>query len=151
MAGWDYRDIVGGALLVFIGAGAAIYAWANYRLGTIMHMGPGMFPAALGVLLAGLGAVVLLPALFRSGAPLPRPALRPFVFILLSLLAFALTVRWLGLVPAIVLLTITSVLADNKMGVIGTIVLAATLSAVAWLVFGVGLGIPLQAIKWPAA
>lgn len=65
------------------------------------------------------------------------------------MITFALTVDSFGLIPATALLTVSAVLADNKLGVIGTVVLAIVLSAIAILVFRVGLGIPLEPFKWP--
>ncbi len=107
-------------------------------------MGPGMFPAALGVLLALIGVLVALPAFFRAGPAIPMPDFRAFFFVALALTMFAMTIRWLGLIPAIVLVTMTSVLADNKLGIIGSAILAIGLSIAGWLIFSVALGIPLQ-------
>jgi putative tricarboxylic transport membrane protein len=145
----DYRDIIGGCLLIVIGLWATLQAWLDYPLGTVSHMGPGMFPAGVGVLLAGIGLLVFVPALFRVGLALPKPDYRAFFFVLLSLVVFGLTVDTLGLIPATALLTIAAVLADNKLGVIGTVVLAVVLAAIAILIFRVGLGIPLKPFKWP--
>jgi hypothetical protein len=144
----DYRDILGGGLLFAIGAFAAIYAWAFYPLGTVRHMGPGMFPLGLGVLLAMIGTLVVLPALFRVGPELARPDLRAFFFISLALIGFATTIRWLGLIPAIVLVVVIASMADNKMGPITVAILAVLLSALAWFIFIFALGIPLQPFTW---
>jgi hypothetical protein len=53
------------------------------------------------------------------------------------------------MVPAVVVLTIGAVLADNKLGVIGTAILAAVLSIIALVIFRFGLSISLEAFKWP--
>jgi uncharacterized BrkB/YihY/UPF0761 family membrane protein len=145
----DYQDIIAGALMVVGGVVAALYAWSSYRLGTVSHMGPGMFPMGLSVLLAIIGAMVLVPALFRQGPALPKPDFRALVFVALALTAFSLTIRWLGLVPAIVLVTVLSVFADNKLGVVGTVVLATVLSITGWLIFKVGLGLSLETFRSP--
>lgn len=145
----DYRDVIAGLLMIFIGLGASGYAWAFYRLGSIMQLGPGGFPFGLGILLALLGALIALPALFRAGPQFLQPDFRSFFFVGLALFAFAMTVRWLGLVPAVILLVITAALADNKLGLLKMIALAAVLSAVAWFVFIYALGIPLQSFVWP--
>ncbi|MFN3350599.1 tripartite tricarboxylate transporter TctB family protein [Pseudorhodoplanes sp.] len=144
----DYRDIMAGLVMIAIGGGAAIYAWAFYRLGTVMHMGPGMFPFGLGILLAIIGVIVVLPALMREAPPIPRPDIRSFIFVSLSLVAFALTVRWIGLVPAVVLLVVIAALADNKLGLVKSLALAALLSVLAWFIFIYALGIPLQPFIW---
>lgn len=145
----DYCDIIGGAVLVLLGLFCAIYAARGLPLGTVSHMGPGMFPMALGFLLAGLGALVFVPALFRSGH-LPRPEYRPMIAVLVSILLFAFSIRALGLIPAVVLLTFVASLADNRLGLVGTAILSATLSLSAVLIFIVGLGMPLRPFVWPS-
>jgi putative tricarboxylic transport membrane protein len=145
----DYRDLIGGSVMIVIGLWAAVQAWLDYPLGSVGHMGPGMFPAGVGVLLALTGLLVFVPALFRAGPALAKPDLRAFFFVLLALVLFALTVDTFGLIPATAVLTVASVFADNKVGIVGTIVLTAVLATIAILVFSVGLGIPLEPFKWP--
>jgi hypothetical protein len=144
----DYRDIVAGGLLIAGGLWVGIYASSAYSLGTVAHMGPGMFPAALGYILAGLGAAVALPALFRPGT-VPRPDYRQFFAVIAAVLLFALTADAAGMVPAICLMTFAAVLADNKLGVAGALILAAGLSLLGVLIFRLGLGIPLVPFRWP--
>ena len=143
----DFRDILAGGLLIAIGLIAAINASMSYPLGSLRHMGPGMFPAMLGWLLAGLGMLVLLPALFRTGQ-LPRPEMRPLITVCAALVAFAMCIRTLGLAPAIIATVLVSVLADNKLGFFGALVLACVLSLTAVLVFVYALGMPLQVVNW---
>jgi putative tricarboxylic transport membrane protein len=145
----DYRDIIGGCAVIALGLWTAVQAWLEYPLGTVTHMGSGMFPAGVGVLLAVTGALVVVPALFRAGPALPKPDFRSFFFVLLSLIVFAVAVNTVGLIPATLALIVVAVLADNKLGIVATLVLAAVMAAVAVLVFQIGLGIPLDPIKWP--
>lgn len=149
MTARDYQDVIGGSLLFATGALASLVAWLYYPLGSFSRMGPGMFPALVGAALAGVGLLVLVPALFRPGLPLASPDYRPFVAVILALLAFALTVDSFGFVPATVLLTAISVLADRKLGIIGTIILVVALCTIAELVFYVGLNIPIDPFNWP--
>ncbi len=144
----DYRDLIGGGLLVVLGLWAGFHAIGNFDVGTVSRMGPGMFPASLGFLLAGLGALIALPALFRSGGPVTVDW-RPLFLIMVGVLAFALTVTRFGMVPAIVVLTIAAVLADTKIKLVGTIILAIALSILAYLIFRLGLGIVLEPFRWP--
>lgn len=144
----DYRDIVGGGALIAFGLWAGFHAVVNFDVGTMSRMGPGMFPAGLGFLLAFLGVLVMLPALFRPGT-LPTVEWRPLIFTVIGVLAFALTVTRLGMVPAIVLLTIAAALADTKLKPIGIVLLAAGLSLIAYVIFRIGLGIVLEPFRWP--
>lgn len=148
MQTYNYRDILGGGLLVFVGLFVGIHATTEYDLGTWRHLGPGMFPAWLGFILAGLGGLILVLGFLRTGERI-EPDYRQFAAVILGLIAFAFTVGLFGMVPAVVVLTIGAVLADNKLGAVGTAVLAAALSIIAILVFRVGLAIPLELFKWP--
>lgn len=144
----DYRDVVAGALLVVVGLSAALYATGHYPTGTLRRMGAGMFPMMLGYLLAGLGVLILVPALFRAG-DLPVPDWRPLVAILVGISAFAVIVERFGMVPAIIGLTACVVFADGRPRALRTLLLACALSAIAFVVFQLALGIPLPAYRWP--
>lgn len=144
----DYRDILGGGAIVIIGLFVVIYSMRTLSLGTVVNMGPGLFPATVGFILAGLGIGILAPALFRS-APAPKVDLRSFVAILASVLIFALMLRPFGLIPAIFALTFVASRADGKLSLLGTAALAASLSLGAVLIFQIGLGMQIQTISWP--
>jgi hypothetical protein len=139
----DLRDILAGGLLIAIGLIAAFHASTAMPLGSWRHMGPGMFPTSLGLLLAALGLLILIPALFRTGT-LPTFETRPFLAVCGAVLAFALLIRPAGLVPAIVALTFVATFADSKLGWVATAILAAIMSVGAYLIFIFGLGMPLQ-------
>jgi len=145
----DYRDIVGGGLLVALGLWAGFHSINNFDIGTVGRMGPGMFPASLGFLLAAVGALIVLPAFFRAGEGKITVDWRPMFFIMGGVLMFGLTLTTFGMIPAVVILTIFGVLADTKMGVLGTIILAISLSILAYVIFIVGLGIVLPPFSWP--
>jgi hypothetical protein len=137
----DYRDLIAGGLLLVVGLSSAWYAGINYSVGTPDRMGPGMFPVALGYLLAALGVLIAIPAWFRRG-PMPKPEWLPMLMVLISVCVFAFTIERLGLVPGTFALTGIAVFADRKMGFRGTLVLGAvlafgTFSVLAW-VLGAG-------------
>jgi hypothetical protein len=144
----DIRDIIGGAALIAVGVLVAVNATLNYPLGMLRHMGPGMFPAMLGWLLAGLGVLVLLPALFRAGE-LPRPEMRPLLTVCAAVAVFGMTIRTLGVAPAVIATVLVATLADDKLGPIGAVVLAAVMAVLSVLIFIYALGMPLQIVAWP--
>jgi hypothetical protein len=144
----DYRDLIGGGLLIALGLWVGLHAVTTFDVGNVNRMGPGMFPAGLGFLLATLGAAIALPAFFRGGE-LPTVDWRPMLLISAGVLAFALIVPSFGMVPAIVLLTIAGVYADDKIGIRGALLLSVALSLIAYLIFRVGLGIVLEPFRWP--
>ena len=144
----DWRDIIAGLLIIAIGLFWAIWAANHYRVGTPTRMGPGWFPMYLGYVLAVVGVLVTIPAFFRAGEKAVIEW-RPVIWITASVLAFALTVKWIGLVPAIFLQVGLGVLADTKLGIVGTLVLAALVALFCHLVFYVGLEIQLPPFIWP--
>lgn len=144
----DYRDMVGGALLIICGLALAWFASHDYDLGTLRRMGPGMFPMGLGLLLAAFGAILFIQALFQSGE---MPVIRIWtpLFVLGGTAAFALLIKPFGLIPAICGVVIVSSLAELKFRPVLLTILTAALVLIAWVVFRVGLQLPLQMYKWP--
>jgi hypothetical protein len=144
----DYRDLLGGSLLFAVGTAVGLHAVATFDVGDINRLGPGTFPAGLGFLLSMLGAAIAVPAWFRRGT-LPEIHWRPAVCVSLGVLGFALIVPSFGMVPAIAALTVGALLADGPLGPRSTAVLTLALSALAYLVFRLGLGIALEPFRWP--
>ena len=144
----DYTDLVGGALLVAIGAAVSTVAIQHYPLGTLQRMGPGMFPAILGVVLAGLGVLLALQALRRPGK---KPDIRIFspLFVLAGVAGFALLIPSAGLIPAILGVVVVSSLAELRIRPVSLALLCLALCLIAPLVFVVGLGLPIPLIRWP--
>ena len=144
----DYRDLIGGALLLLTGISFFWYGVEHYRLGSVARMGPGLFPVALGAVLALLGAILFVQAMLRPGAlPEVRPARA--LPVLGGIGVFALTIHPLGLIPAICLLVVISSLAELRFRPVTTLAVCAGMSLAAWLIFGVGLGLPIPMIRAP--
>lgn len=144
----DYQDVLAGLLVGSIGLFVAVYAYFNYSIGTLNRLGPGGFPFGLGVIMSVLGVIIILPALRRQGRPLQFEIRTPLI-ILASLGIFALTVRTLGLVPAIFGLVIVSSLADRPIKPMSIGISCVVLSLMGYLIFSVGLGLPLNMFNWP--
>jgi hypothetical protein len=145
----DYRDIVAGGVLAAFGGWYAWYSLGHYGRGTLAKVGEGMFPSALGILLALLGAAILLGGLFRPGAKVDLRVRGP-VFVILATAGFALLVKPFGLVPAIIATTVLSSLAGSeKVRPFSLLLLCAVLCVLCWLVFPLGLGLLVPMFDWP--
>jgi len=122
----------------------------NYKMGTLRDMGPGFLPFWLGLLLAGLGLVAAIQASFAA-ADETRLRVEPtqLLFVIGSTLCFALLLRPLGMVLAVVIMTLISSLASREFTFLERIVTAVALAALAWLIFYYALGLPLP--LWPQA
>jgi len=144
----DYRNIVSGLLLIIGGLAIALYAGLSYPLGTLRQMGPGLFPTALGCLLAIFGAFLFVPALFRPG-DFPKVDGRSTVAVLAGVGVFAVLINPFGLIVAIVASTGVSSLADVRVTPKMVVVLSAVLSLLAYLIFKLTLGLPVAMFRWP--
>ena len=117
-------------------------------LGSVRRMGPGMFPVAVGIILALFGIAIMIPAFFRQGT-FEEIEIRSTLAVLASIAAFAMVIRPYGLIPAIAALVLVAALAERTfrpVSILASIVVMATL---AWLIFKAGLGLPLTMARWP--
>lgn len=150
----DTRDAIGGGLLVAFGVGMAIWAYHSLPLGTPRRMGPGMYPLGVGVLIILIGSPMLASALLRRRTA-PQKAIeieinwRALIFISGALLAFGVLVAPFGLAPAIVALVFMSALAGSKHYWLSTIVVSLILPAIIYVIFTLGLGLPMATVSWP--
>ena len=142
----DWHDIWGGAAMAGIGAAVAFYAVGQYDFGTLRRMGPGFFPTVLGVLLAGLGLLIALPAWRRAGEARPFAA-REALAVLAAIALFGLGLQRLGLIPTTAAAVLTASLPAPRGGVLWRVVLAAVITALTWLVFKQGLQMTMP--LWP--
>ncbi len=164
----NYRELTTAALLICLGLGYGGWAYLNYDLGTLRRVGPGMFPLGLGSALVLIGVFLALPAFGaarrRDALPIgdreaadlledaeePQGSLRAGVFVLLSLVAFAFVLPVFGTAPALFALVYTAVLAERGRDWLATPALIATvLSLLVWLLFKIGLNLPLVMLRWP--
>lgn len=145
---YDFVDMLGGILLIVLGAGVTFVACQYYPLGTLARMGPGMFPAGIGVVLSLFGVILALQAFRRSGDPVDLRIISP-LFVLGGIALFAILVRPFGLIPALVALIFVSSLAELKPRLWQTAQLALGLCILAPLVFKLGLGLPIPLVEWP--
>jgi len=149
------RDFYAGGLMLLLGLGIALKGTA-YRAGTLMHMGPGFLPTALGVILVLLGIAIAAASL--SSAPdehgdsqkiLPEnPQWFAWGCILASPVAFIFFGRYFGMAPGTFACVFIAALGDKTATWRGTIILATVVT-----VFGVGLfsyflQVPMPIFTW---
>lgn len=144
----DYVDIATGLALAVFGCAAAIYCASNYPLGQFNSLGPGMFPTGAGLALAAFGLIIAVPAFLRSGTPV-EINMRASAAVLAAIGVFAATAATFGMVPGAILAVLVSVLGDTRLGIVGALILAVTLSVLATLIFITGLGVVLPIYRWP--
>ena len=137
-------DLLTGLLFIGLGGGF-IFIAGDYRLGTAQQMGPAYFPTVVGGLLALLGVVLALRSQIGGKGELESFSWSTLAIVTASIVLFGLIVRGAGLVRVIVVLTVVSLSASDRFGVMTAVALAAALAAFSWAVFTFGLGLPLPA------
>ena len=151
------KDFLSGLMFLVVGG---IFAWGatNYSIGTGARMGPGYFPMLLGVLLAILGAIILMGSLIvetPDGDKVGHISWRPLAYILGSNLVFGVLLGGLpsiglpsfGLIVAIFALIIIASKAGDEFDWKSVLILSAVLSIGSYLAF-IAL-LKLQMPVWP--
>ena len=141
----DIRDIIGGFALVAIGLFAALHA-QRYDIGELQEMGPGYFPAALGILLMILGLFVAIPAFFREGTSI-KIEWKSLIWVLISISIFALALTKAGLILATILSVIAASI-PSKSSWKTRLILAVCIAVLTYVVFLFGLGMILPIWPW---
>jgi hypothetical protein len=146
------RDFYAGALVIFFGLVMALKG-PGYRLGTLMHMGPGFLPTALGVILIGLGIAIAGTAVTVPEGEdediLPdHPQWFGWACILAGPLCFILFGSYFGLIPATFMCVFVSAFGDRTATLRGSFILAAVVTAFGVGLFSYVLQVPMPLLAW---
>lgn len=151
------KDFFSGLMFSVVGVA---FAWgaSNYNVGTGARMGPGYFPLLLGILMAVLGAAIVLESLVVQtvdGEKIGKWAWKPLFFIISANLVFGLMLGGLpsigipamGLIIGIYALTFIASLAGEAFKPKEVAILATVLAIMSYLAFIVLL--KLRFPVWP--
>ena len=136
------KDVVAGAIFLAFAIGFGVVSTA-YPMGTAAQMGPGYYPLVLSGVLGLLGLVVAL-ASWRKPAQ-KMIVVRPTVLIcvLAAPLLFAVALRPLGFIPAVILTSLLATMAAPRMSWMARGLTAIGLALGCTAIFIWALGIPL--------
>ncbi|BCH27738.1 hypothetical protein MesoLjLc_76150 [Mesorhizobium sp. L-8-10] len=136
---------LGGTLLLVIGAGFAAGA-LRYEVGGVTTMGPGFAPLVLGSLLAVLGLVEIIQSTRSTSAEIGASIEWAATFCVLSaVLAFAVLIGTIGFDPAVFAAVMISMLWDRPIRLMRSLVLTASVTLFADIVFLRLLALPYRA------
>lgn len=144
-------DLTAGLLVIAVGVLALIEA-LNYSFGTTRNMGPGYFPIVLSVLLIGFGVGIIL---FEGRASRSvddeeqdetptAHLLRPILANMAAFLAIGLLIERFGLFISAALAVMLAGLADKKVPLWKTAILAVVVAAASCLIFVYGLRLQIR-------
>jgi hypothetical protein len=147
------RDFYAGGLMILFGLFAAMNG-PRYTLGTLMHMGPGFMPTALGVIMTILGVVIAATALTEregegeEGILPEHPQWFAWGCILASPLAFILFGKFGGMIPGTFMCVFVAALGDRDATWRGIVGLSAVVTFFGVALFHYVLKIPMPVLKW---
>jgi hypothetical protein len=139
------KDLAAGAIFAAIGAFFAIDSLRHLRIGTALQMGPGYFPLLLSGVMLLLAFIIVVRGMTITPTPFGEWPWRGVLLVLGAPLVFALTIRGLGLVPTILVVTAMTAFASQRMRPLFAVLLSVGLTAfcVATFIWGIGLPIPI--------
>ncbi len=146
------RDYAGGALMIIIGA-FATWQSTTYDIGSLTRMGPGFYPALVGLLLGltGLG-ILLRPKVSETEAVAEAVSTpvdwRGWAFILAGIASFVIVAQFAGLLPATFAIVFISAFGDRNNTLKSATLLALAISLVSVVIFWWALKVQLPLLKW---
>ncbi len=146
------RDFYAGGLMTLLGAAITLNS-TTYSTGTLMHMGPGMFPFILGIVLTFIGVLILGTALVTplsdDEAILPKNReWRGWGCILAGPILFIIFGEFFGMVAGTFACVFVSALGDRTATLKSSLVLAAGVTFFGVLLFSYVLQLPFPMFRW---
>lgn len=148
------KNLYAAILLIACGAGTVLEA-NTYPLGTLSRMGPGYYPAMLGIVLLILGLLIAVfdhveddEDITRSATATKKNRVRGLFCIIAGMVAFMVLGRYGGLVPATFALVFIAAMGDTKHTLVSAAALATGTAIVGALIFVWGLQLQLPAFQW---
>lgn len=150
LAGGNRKEYLAGGLMVVTGLGAMARGM-SYNVGTLTAMGPGFFPVALGVLMAVIGAAIMVVT--RLSTPREKEARLPpewkaWACILAGIAAFVVVGKYGGLVPATLAVVFISAMGDRGNTWKSALTLAVSMTVLAVVVFWWALQLQFPLFSW---
>jgi putative tricarboxylic transport membrane protein len=142
------QDFAAGVCLLAL-AVFALWAGADLPAGRLRAMGPGMLPRAIAILVGLLGVGLVVYSLVKRGSGLERLGIRGPVFVTLGVVAFALTIRTVGLAVAGPLVVVVSSAASAETRVREIVVFAVAITALCIGLFRFALHLPIPVLVLP--
>jgi Tripartite tricarboxylate transporter TctB family len=146
------KDFYAGLVLVLLGAAVTLNS-TTYKLGTFAHMGPGMFPFMLGILMTFVGILIFITGLMtplEAGERILPQTMewRGWACILAGPLMFILFGEFFGMVAATFMCVFVSALGDRTATLKGSAILAAGVTVAGAFLFSYVLKVPFPLFRW---
>jgi len=140
--------------MILLGLGIALKG-SSYRAGTLMHMGPGFMPTALGIILVLLGIAIGATALAPSQGDEHDESILPespqwwaWFCILLSPVAFIVFGHYFGMAPGTFACVFIAALGDRTSTWLSMVVLSTVVTIFGVSLFSYFLQVPMPIFTW---
>ena len=146
------RDFYAGGLMTLLGAGVTLDS-STYDRGSLTHMGPGMFPLMLGVVLTFIGVLIfgsaLVTPLGEDEHILPRQKeWRGWFCIIAGPVLFIIFGHYFGMAPATFMCVVVSALGDRTSTFLGSVLLGLAITIPGCALFSLVLHLPFPIFRW---
>ena len=146
------RDFYAGGIMILLGAGITLNSM-TYNTGTLMHMGPGMFPFILGCTLTFVGLMIfgtaVVTPLGEDESILPEnKEWLGWGCILAGPVFFIVLGHYFGMAAATFSCVFVSAMGDNQATVKSSAILAACITVPGCFLFTYVLQLPFPLFKW---
>jgi len=144
------KDLLAG--LMFIAIGAIFWSGAsNYQMGTAARMGPGWFPSVLGAIMTCLGVLIAGIGL-KNQAAWAKTGIgwtwKPVIILTVAVVLFGFALPTLGMVVAIILLTVLSGVAAHDREYKSLAMITVIMCIFCAAVFVWGLKLQMKLFPW---
>ena len=145
------KDLLAGLMFIVIGVVFFVGAY-NYQMGTAARMGPGYFPRILGGVMAVLGVIVAGIGLKNQAQWAATDGIgwtwKPVIILTAAVVLFGATLPSLGMVIAIILLTIISGISAHDKNYRELAIITVIMCLFCAAVFVWGLKLQMKLFPW---
>jgi hypothetical protein len=146
------KDFYAGLAMVLLGSFVTLHS-RTYNLGTFMHMGPGMFPFMLGILMTFIGILIFIGGVMtplEEGERILPESMewRGWACILAGPLMFILFGEFFGMAPATFMCVFVSALGDRSATLKSSAILALIITVGGGFLFSYVLKVPFPLFRW---
>ncbi len=145
------KDLLAGLMFIVIGVVFFVGAY-NYQMGTAARMGPGYFPRILGGVMAVLGVIVAGIGLKNQAQWSATEGIgwtwKPVIILTVAVVLFGATLPSLGMVIAIILLTMLSGFAAHDKNYRELVIVTVIMCLFCAAVFVWGLKLQMKLFPW---
>lgn len=147
MARINVVEVSGGLFVTAIGAAFALGSLA-YPFGQAVNPGPAIFPLVVAIVTVALGMSIAIKGLMEAAESV-RFDHRSVLAVIAAIAAFGLLIRPFGLIPTLVVVVLVASLGSREARPLTAAAVAIGTALGSWIVFVLGLGLPIPAIRLP--